>query len=365
MRTKGWLLLLLFICTGCTEDRETQPSLEELGMVSLIAFDYIDETEMKITVAMPQPSEDAKEHTQSHTVEASLLKEGVVKLSTKSDRMVHLGQLRVALFSEEFAREGMMEKVVEYLYREPEARETVRIGIVKENAGEVITGTYPDRPNTSMYINNLLKPRLYTTFSPFTDLHRFTADIKNPLIDATVPYLEMKEGSPEITKVALFEEAKMIDTFNQHEGKIIQSIAGLQKIAPMDLELKKNPEEEVLIEFINTNVKLRGNNDHQSPKILIDVVMDGSVSAYRGPADLTKNKEVDRLEKDIEEKLKKDIKGITEKFKELKADPIGLFEPFRMSYRGEWTPQLSDELLEKVEFEVKVDVRIMNKGQLK
>lgn len=364
MRTKGWLLLLVFICTGCTEDREAQPSLEELGMVSLIAFDYIDETEMKITIAMPQPSEDAKEHTQTHSVEASLLKEGVVKLSSQSDRMVHLGQLRVALFSEEFAREGMMEKVVEYLYREPEARETVRIGIVKENAEEVLTGKYPDRPNTSMYINNLLKPRLYTTFSPFTDLHKFTADIKNPIIDATVPYIEMKEGIPEITKVALFEEVKMVDTINQADGKLIQSITGLKKVAPMDLELKEK-EEEVLIEFINSDVKIRGNNDHQSPRVLIDTVFEGSLSAYRGPRDLSKNKEVDQLEKDVEEKLKQDIQDLLEKFKKLKADPIGLFETFRMKYRGEWTPQLTDELLTKAEFEVKVEVRIMNKGQLK
>lgn len=364
MKTKRWLLLLIFICTGCTE-KEMHPSLEELGMVSLIAFDYIDDSEMKITIAMPQPSEDAKEHTQTHSVEASLLKEGVVKLSTKSDRMVHLGQLRVALFSEEFAREGMMEKVVEYLYREPEARETVRIAIVKENAGEVIEGKYPDRPNTSMYINNLLKPRLYTTFSPFTDLHRFTADIKNPLIDATVPYIEMKEGTPEITKVALFNQSKMVDTFNQEDGKLIQSIAGLKKIAPMNLILKENPEEEVLMEFINTKVKVRGNNDYQSPKLLIDVVLEGTLSAYKGPSDLTKKKQVDQIENDIEEKLKQDIEGLIQKFKDLKADPIGLFEPFRMKYRGEWTPQLTDELLEKTEYEVKVEVRIMNKGQLK
>ena len=175
----------------------------------------------------------------------------------------------------------------------------------------------------------------------------------------------MKEGAPEITKVALFEEAKMIETFDQAEGKLIQSIAGLKKIAPMDLELKANPDEEVLIEFINTNVKIRGNNDHQSPRLRIDAVLEGSLSAYRGPKDLTKNKEVDQLEKEIEEKLKQDIESLLERLKELKSDPIGLFENFRMKYIGEWTPQLTDELLEKVGFEVKVDVRIMNKGQLK
>ncbi len=363
MRIKGWLFICIFICTGCTEDRDELPPLEELGMVSLIAFDYIDDSSMKITVAMPQPSEEAKEHTQTHTTEASLLKEAVVQLSAKSDRMVNLAQLRVALFSEEFAREGMMEKVVEYLYGEPEARETVRLGVVKENVGEVITSKYPDRPNTSVYINNLLKPRLYTTFSPFTDLHVFTADIKNPLIDATVPYLEMKEGFPEITKVALFEEAEMVDTFSQEEGKLIQSISGSKKIAPMNINLKED--EEALIEFIKINVKIKSNNDHNSPKVEVDVTLNGTLSAYKGPTDLTKNKGMKKLESDVEENLKQDIENLFNKFKELKADPIGLFEPFRMKHRGEWTPELTDKLLEKVEFDVKVKVRIMNKGQLK
>lgn len=232
-----FICVILLVCTGCTIENQ-QPALEELSLISAIAFDYIDESSMNITAAMPQPAEESSKHTQTFTVQASLIKEAILQIAAQSDGTVSLSQLRVVFFSEEFAEKGKMEEVVKYFYRDTEVRENVHLAIVNGNAGEVITSEYPDKPNTSVYLITLLEPKNFTSFSPFTDLHMFLYEVKNPVLDPQVPYLEMKEGFPEITKLALFSEDRMVDTLSRKDGRIVQSLTGLKKISPMDFILE-------------------------------------------------------------------------------------------------------------------------------
>ena len=58
------VVVCLIVCSGCVARNEAQPSLEELAMIGVIAFDYIDDSKMNITIIAPQPSPDSKEHPQ-------------------------------------------------------------------------------------------------------------------------------------------------------------------------------------------------------------------------------------------------------------------------------------------------------------
>jgi len=365
MNKTRWCLFVIcmIFCSGCVGRNEAQPSLEELAMVGAIGFDYMDESTMHITVIAPQPSPDAKEHTQSYTIEASMVEEGLVQVSAKSDRMINLSQLRVALFSEEFAKKGKMLEVIEYFYKEAEVRETVRVGIVKGNAGEVLTGDYPDKPNTNVFLNNLMEPTLFTSFSPFTDLHIFMADAKNPILSPSVPYLEVVDELPEITKIALFNGNHMLDTLNQEEGKISQALSGMKKIAPSVIKLSE--EEEVVLKFINSNVNYKTNSNFDSPKITIELSLESALGEYRGPNKLETDNHLKKLQKDVEKKMEESIHELLGKLKKLKVDPIGMFEPLRMKYHGKWTEDMTYQLLEKAEFDIKVDIEIVNIGSLK
>jgi len=361
-----WFLTVVYItvCSGCAaQTDETQPSLEELAMVGAIAFDYIDDKKMFITVIAPQPSPDSQEHTQSYTVEATLVKEGLVQISAEADRMVNLSQLRVALFSEEFAKKGKMIEIVKYLYRDADVRETVRLGIVKDNAGDVLTAKYPDKPNTNVYLNNLLEPKLFTTFSPFTDLHIFIARSTDPTISPIVPYLEVKDGEPKISKIAIFNGEHMLHTLDQEDGKIIQALSGIAKIAPSNINLSE--EEEVVLEFIDTDVNYKSNNNFDAPKIKIQMTWKGALDEYKGPNKLASSSDLRKLEKGVEDRLKIKVEELLAKIKKDRVDPIGLLEPLRMRYKGKWTDKLTTKLLEKTEFEVDVNLEIVNIGTIK
>ncbi|UZN00759.1 hypothetical protein OL548_15660 [Lysinibacillus sp. MHQ-1] len=56
-------LALLLLLAGCSR-KELKVPLEDIGMVGIMAFDYMDEDQMKLTVAIPQYSPEAQQKTQ-------------------------------------------------------------------------------------------------------------------------------------------------------------------------------------------------------------------------------------------------------------------------------------------------------------
>ena len=61
------LLIVIFsflMISGCSTVQGSQPSVEKLGMISVIGFDYIDDEKMKMKFIMRQPVPELLKHTQ-------------------------------------------------------------------------------------------------------------------------------------------------------------------------------------------------------------------------------------------------------------------------------------------------------------
>lgn len=365
---KKFILILitfsLLFLSGCTEQGST-PSLEKLGMISVLAFDYIDNEHMKMTAIMPQPAADAKEHTQLFTVETDLIHKGLVDISSKADKTASLKQLRVILFSEEFAEKGEMKRLVEDLYRNTDVRSNTHLGIVKDSAEAVLSTEYTDKQNLSSYINNIFQPKQYTYFTPFITVHDFIRDQTDPLISAIVPYIELKENLINIEGIAMFEDGQMIHVFTPLKGRIIQILRGQKRLSIIALTIDQNSSEKITFESIKSKTKITSNHDFKSPKVKIEVSFKGRLSEYVGEKDLSNIKELTNLEKNVNEKMEQEIHDFIKKTQELSSDPVGFFEPFRMRYKGDWPTDLTKELLAKAEFDVEVETNIWTTGILK
>lgn len=349
--------------SGCSTVQGSQPSVEKLGIISVIGFDYIDDEKMKMTVIMPQPASEALKHTQSFTVETDMLHKGLVEISSEADKTVSLKQLRVVLFSKEFAEKGKMEKMVEYLYMDADVRSNTFVAVVEESAEEMLTTEYPDKQNTSSYINNLFHPRQYTFFSPFTTIHDFVFDETDPLIDSIAPHVELKDDLIHIAGLAVFNNGKMVTIFSKQEGKLIHIMRDQEKLSVFALTLGEK--EKVAMEFVKSKSKIKTNHNLESPKVKINLKFEGTLSEYDGNKDLANSDDIETLEKEISKKIEEDTMKLIEKFKNLSIEPIGMFETLRMRYKGDWPEGLTEELLAKAEVEITVETKLMSVGDLK
>jgi spore germination protein len=98
------LFLILFITTsnGCVR-RFEQAHLEDFGLVEVIGYDMGKEGKSKVIITYPKTDSDTEAKTQIYSTEIDVTREALIDISKKSDKSIHFGQLRVVLFSEDFA----------------------------------------------------------------------------------------------------------------------------------------------------------------------------------------------------------------------------------------------------------------------
>lgn len=163
-------------------------------MISSIAFDYISEDEVRMTVSIPQSTGESQEITQNFSVNTSLIQEGFTEVSSQAGKMISLNQLRTILFSEEYAKKSDVIVIAKHFYRDATVGNNIRLAIVKDKAEDILKGNLPNIPSINMYLYDLLQPKMHTSFSPFTTLHDFINSETSTVSHASMPYLEKKRN---------------------------------------------------------------------------------------------------------------------------------------------------------------------------
>ena len=355
----------IVLTTGCTEDNQ-RTSVEELSLVSSIGFDLGDNKEMRMTVGIPQPPGESSTLTEAYSVNTEMIQEGLSNLSSKTDKRIVLNQLRTLLFSEEFAKSGKVTEVVEHFYRDSTVGNKVRLVIVKDKVEDVLKADYPENQHMDAYLNNLFQPKLHNSFSPFTTIHDYMNTQTNPVFHTMVPYLEKIEDSLKVTRVALFDNEKMIETISTEESLLIQALTGLDKLSPLAIKFDDNHRDnQLFLEQIENDVNITGNKNIESPKVNIELKIRAVLIEYKGDRDLSKIGEYKKLEKEINKHLQKKIEDLLEKLQKMALDPAGISEYFRMHYKGKWTDELTKQVTTSSTYDVKVAFKVVNTGTLK
>lgn len=360
------ILCAITVIVGCSR-KEARTPLEDIGLVGIMAFDYIDEASVKLSVAIPQYSRDAQEDTQVFTVSTELISKGIVDIESFSDKKILFNQLRVILINEEFARKGKVRKLMKTLYRNPESGDKVLIAVVKGSAEELLNANFPDKPNINFYLNDLLQPTINTAFNPNTNIHDYIYSATNPVLDPIIPVIENKSEKIEITGIALFNYDNMFETISPEDAIYIQYLQGKKKLAPLSLKLHQgHGKESLMLDLVRTKVHIESNKNLKSPKLTIVLDVKGNLVEYKGERynSLETLESLSKLENDIDKQLEEDITKFLDKLKELKVDPIGLSENFRTSYDGKWTKKMTEETISKLKIDIKVETSIISTGNL-
>ncbi|WP_102692720.1 Ger(x)C family spore germination protein [Rummeliibacillus pycnus] len=357
---------ILFL-SGCSQDKSKVP-LEDVAMVGVMAFDYIEENKTKLTVVIPQYSPEAKKNIQTISVTTDIVSNGIMKIGKLSDKKVALNQLRVVLINDDFARQAKVRDIIEYLYRNPQVGNKVYIAVVKGSGEEILKGQYPDKQSVIYYLKDLLHPSVTTAFNPNTDIHSFMYTSTNPVFDPILPMLIKKDSKIDIENIALFRNGHLFETISPNEALIIQALQGKKNLSPLYLKLNnRDTEEKIMLDLIKSKVKIKSNKNMNSPRLTITLKIEGILSEYKGKL---KNKLENRqnltiLEDEVNKEVETDIKQFLAKLKEMKIDPIGLSENFRMYHNGKWTKEMTKQTISKLNVDVHVETSILSTGTLK
>ncbi|AET59089.1 Ger(x)C family spore germination protein [Paenibacillus terrae] len=234
--------LLASLLTGCWDRTE----LNEIGITVGLGVDK-DGDQIRVSAQVVVPSEVASKSRPSKgapavtTFEATAptLYEAIQKITEISPRLIYLSHIRMLIFGEEFARQGIAD-IVESLMREPFARTDFYICVAKgtsaSNMLQVAT-TLEKIPANKMFSSMEVLSKTWAPVSKVT-IDQLMDVLVSSEIHATLPALEAKGDLPKgivegtdnvktiepttvlaITSLAVFKKDRLIGWLDEIDSK--------------------------------------------------------------------------------------------------------------------------------------------------
>ncbi|RNB78232.1 Ger(x)C family spore germination protein [Brevibacillus panacihumi] len=357
-------LLPVLLISGC------QPTqvLDETTLITGMGFDLLDDKLIRATVTAPVVSSMVQQNDQVVSVTGTTLYGIMNSLDLQLDRRPRLGQLRIVLFSEEMARKGIYPITGALNLVEVGIRPY--IGIVDGKAYDLVNASYPAQGNIGIYLYNIIYKNVRGEQLPSPTLHEFMRDYYGTGSDPFLPYIERLGNGIKVKGVALLKNDRFVGWVNPHKTFYIKLMrdqfrAGLFQltIPTKDLEsVHPNEMEEstpIVLDTLRSRqtVKLISANP---PTFDVYVEVHARLAEMREKVNLESKKVIRTIEREVENKMEKEMADLLKTLQKMDVDPIGFGETYRsQSHFREMEKEEWRKLYRQAKFTFRVNMDII------
>ncbi|MDQ0116139.1 Ger(x)C family spore germination protein [Paenibacillus harenae] len=346
-------LLLLLLLPGCWNRRE----LNELGIAVGIGIDKVG-NKYRVTAQVVNPGEVAMKMGSNRSpviiYEATgrTVFEALKKMTTNSPRAIYLSHLRILVFGEAMAKEGI-QNPLDHFSRDHEVRTDFFIVVAKGNtAKNVLRVLTPLEkiPANSLFLSLDRSQKLWAPTATVT-LDQLISDLisegSNPVLTAIKVSGNGQSHDPEnandidprarlyYSGLAVFKADKLIGWLNEKESKgynylkdNVKNTVGVQS-CPGGGNLS--------VEVFNTKTSTKGSVVNGKPSIDIRIEAEETIGEVMCQIDLSKTSTITMLEDQLEQNLKGILRQVIDKAQqEWKVDIFGLGEVIHRSNPQAW-----------------------------
>lgn len=348
------MLVLLAILAGCGDQR----ILDRVAFVYTTGYDLLPEGRLQITIGFPRADPDKPVQREVLSAQGTSSKDARISMSRQTNLLLVNGQLRIVLFSSDFARQGVQGHI-DTLLRDPTISPQVKIVVVNGKAQSLQEKNYKMHPPTDKYIDGLLEKEAEGHSIPRTTLYHFERDLLDDGIDTATPIIKDAGDHIEIDGIALFRDDRYVMRISPKDAILFSILQGAFNKGEMSMKLpgENGGQQNVMFESIVSDRQVRvgrgGNGDFH---VTISIKMNGAIREYIGSKRLGRDPDRRALEREISEYLSGRAQKLTSKMLAGKTDAIGIGMYVRnhIGYRA-WKsiPDWNEELPN-----VKVDCRI-------
>lgn len=391
MKMKACFLSLMILCLfplgGCWNYRE----LNELAFATAMGIDKVpNQDEYRFSFQIVNAREIAGQERGGKAVPVVIysatgktLLEAIRKASKKVPRRINGQHMRDLIIGEELAREGM-EEVFDLMERDPEPRLTTRVFIARDSDAKTIMKTLTPLENIP---SNAILGKLKTSGKVYAE--NYEVDI-----DDTIRGLLIKGGGPVISGIqltgdtrvgpnlsnleqsdvpaelivsgmALFKRGKLAGWVEDGEARGVSWINNKVEGTIVNLDCKKK-KDAIAIEILRSKTKIKAEVKGEQPFIRIHIREIGGVGEAMCMIDLTKSKELRKLEQQWNEKVKDEVTRAVKKAQDLETDILGFGEAVERANPKAWKKMKTewDKTFATCEVEVKVESKIRRSGKI-
>ena len=377
MKKMIFIIPIIFLLTGCYNYRE----INELAIVSGVNIRKVDdEIELTTEVINPKKEQDASSGEEPefiiYTSRAKSVQEAIRKMMKESPRKMYGAHIEILVIDEGIAREYLMD-ILDSFARNPEIRSEFKVLVGKSD--DILKITTPLEKISSENIRNSLENNnKYLGFANVVTYHELISNVLNPNIELVLPVLSMKgnvnlgedkenisntsvKATSIIDGMAIFRNNKLIGYLTEEESLTYNILRDSAK--NFFIRTSGHDNEYIVHEIIRLSSKMEFDRNKNEMKITL--TGKSAISEVNEKIDLENLEEVSKLEKKLNQELKKMVeRSILSIQKKYNSDIFGFGDVIYKSY-PKYFQKIKDEFKQDGFKNMKVNVSVKIKGQEK
>ncbi|WP_064202608.1 Ger(x)C family spore germination protein [Brevibacillus brevis] len=346
----------ILIVTGCS-DRQI---FDETGLSTAVGYDLLKDGKIRGTSIMPSINPEARHKIQILSAIGETSKGIRDQINLQSDKRVLGGQIRVALYSEKFAKHGLG-SIIDTLYRDSSLSSRIYLCVFAGETYDMLNYPYSEEGNIGIYLYRLIEQNIRGEKIPSSTMHEFFRAYYEKGIDPFMPYIEKKGNELQIKGIALFKGDRYVTWITPKEAFLIKLMHGKFSVGSYDTSVpasifgetpknhsRKKDQVQLVFDTISSHSKI--DLSQVSPPIFdIHLHLRARILELTIPLKLENAKMMKIMENALEKELKKELEKLIRKLKSHGVDPTGFGSIYRSKRRGmadmtqaEWRKMFQD-----------------------
>jgi len=343
------LLTFIFLLTGCYDNIE----LDDLAIITGVGIDYKDDKFYLTYEILSDTKTEENLALLSYTVSGSgkSISEAFIDTNYKVSKKAYFAHLKVVVISEEIIN-GHFDKITDYILRDNNIRSEFKVVVSNGTTPEeILKNNDKNHPVVSELLVNLIDNEKYNNNLVIGETFKqIVAKFISDNYDVILNTVSIKDKEIAINNSYIFKGYKYQNTLSKQDSTLFNMLT--KNITAMEFD-KDYEEGDVTVTITSSDTKI----DVTSNKIKINTKLEGKVLENNAKLDLTKDSAYQKLNKDFNNIIEKDIYNFIKLLQDNKTDILGLQEIYYKSTRKD-----NKKLWETAEIEVNVDLKVNTKG---
>ena len=373
------LISVILLLGGCYNYKE----LNHYAIATGMAIDY-DTEEKKYEISLlisnsPKSGTEASSGYQTvvYSGKGTSIYDAIKEIGLISPKQIYIGHLSIVILSEDAAREGLL-NALDFLLEEPRSKKNFYVALAKdEKAKNILSITTPLTDFPSQTLADNLKSTDYLQGAVVaTDFNTLIYYLINDGIDPALNGFKIigneKDGAKasniktnlpkayvKLTNLGIFKDDKFIKWTTKNESRGINIMN--DSISEFYVETKCK-DGNAVIDIENLETKLTVSKDGV---VKVKVRGAGLINEITCNVDLSKQEEVDKIEKKAEKKIKSFMREAIKLSKENDVDLFGVGLKYYQDYPKEYK-KINNwyEYFNKLEFKLNVNIDLNHTGSV-
>lgn len=380
----SYLLISCLLLTGCWSSSE----LSDITIATALAIDKA-EGGIEVTLQVLNPGEIAGGEDRTTRTAVSIYSatgktffEAVRKLTKVTPRKVFLSHLRLIVYGDELAKDGIA-KTLDFLIRDHEFRTDFVMAIAKDiPAKDLISVLTPlEKIPADKVFESISASQDYwaPTKEVYLDelVNMITSDGREAVLTGIYVLGNPQQGSklqnveetlPEtnivIDDIGVFKADKLIGWLNEEESKGFNYLIDNVKNTIEWLPMEEN--KSISFEVTESNSTVRMETTQENTKVHVTVKTTANIADVESDYMIKDQASLKKLEKQLEDKIKASVEKSIQTAQGMKADIFGFGEEIKRHQPKRWL-ELKDkwpEQFTKINTNIDIQATIRNSGML-